>query len=279
MSRGVPRRGNHRKGWVASVLLGGLVGLYVVYGGTLFAVQRSLVFPGKVNPRSPDSLTRWIETPDATVEMRWFPAPADSQGWTGMFFHGNAEVVDDWPLSVEQWNRRGVSVLLVEYPGYGNSRGKGPSQERIRQVAEAAYDWVVTQPEVQSNRVFAAGRSLGGGVACDLSTTRPLAGLFLQSTFASVRRTGSRRYKVPGFLVRDPFDNLSALAAFQGPVLAMHGTQDGTIDFGDLDQIRAAQPRMRAVVFQGHGHSTLPGPDTTLYWSEIDSFLVRIRDR
>lgn len=276
--QGVARRGGVLP-VVAGVALGVAAGLYGTYSAVLYTRQRAILFPAKPNPRAPDSLTRWLETPRAKVEIRWFPAEGDSSGTAALFFHGNKEIVDHWPLSVSAWTRRGVGVLLVEYPGYGNSSGAGPTQETIREASEAAWDWLVGQPGVDPRRTFAAGRSLGGGVACDLARTRPVAGLFLQSTFASVRGTATARYKVPGFLVRDPFDNAEVLRGFEGPILAMHGTEDRTIPFENLDQLRRAAPGGRYVVFPGHGHSTLPGPDSTLYWSVIDSFLAQVRAR
>jgi len=275
------RRGGARRGSLvlvaAGVAVGVAAGLYGTYSALLFTKQRGILFPAKLNPRRPDSLTRWIETPEAKVEARWFPAEGDTTGTAALFFHGNKEVVDHWPLSIAAWNRRGVGVLLVEYPGYGNSTGAGPTQETIRHATEAAWDWLVAQPGVKARRVFAAGRSLGGGVACDLATTRPVAGLFLQSTFASVRAAATARYKVPGFLVRDPFDNAAVLRGFRGPILAMQGTNDRTIPFENLGKLREAAPRGRYVVFPDHGHSTIPGPDTVLYWTAVDSFLAEVR--
>ncbi len=277
------RRVRWRRGSLAliavGVVTGVAAGLYGTYSFLLYTKQRGILFPAKLNPRRPDSLTRWIETPQARVETRWFPAQGDTTGMAAVFFHGNKEVVDHWPLSVAAWNRRGVGVLLVEYPGYGNSTGAGPTQKTIREASVAAWDWLVAQPGVNPRRVFAAGRSLGGGVACDLATFRPVAGLFLQSTFASVRATAMARYKVPGFLVRDPFDNVAVVRNFPGPILAMQGTNDRTIPFENLGKLQEAAPGGRYVVFPNHGHSTIPGPDTLLYWSAIDSFLTQVRAR
>lgn len=250
--------------------------LYLAYCTSLALVQRSIIFEAQPARDSLPAQPIWIEADGAKVELRWYPSQ-DTSGIAGIFFHGNKEIVNDWPLTIADWNRHGVSVLLMEFPGYGHSIGKGSSQDRLRAVSAAAYDWLAKQDGVRKERIFAAGRSLGGGIACDLSTVRPLGGLFLQSTFRSIRDRGVKVYKVPGFIVRDPFENVEALRAYKGPVLAMHGTADAKIPFDDLAELEKAAPHMRKVVFQGHRHSDIPGADTALYWGAIDSFLVDLR--
>ena len=251
--------------------------LYATYGLTLSVMQRSIIFEAQPPRAALAANPVWIEADGARVELRWYPAQ-DSSGIAGIFFHGNAEVVEDWPLSVADWNRRGVSVLLMEFPGYGHSTGKSCSQARLRAVSAAAYDWLARQPGVKRERIFAAGRSLGGGVASDLSTVRPVGGLLLQSTIRSIRDRGVKLYKVPGFLVRDPFDNVGALARYDGPVLAMHGTADAKVPFEDLSALEVAAPQMRKIVFPGYHHSDIPGRDTALYWNAVEGFLSDLRN-
>ena len=263
-----------RKLLVASVATPML--LYAAYCTTLALVQRSIVFEAQPPRDSLPASPIWIEADGARVELRWHPS-SDTSGIAGLFLHGNKELIHEWPLSVEDWNRRGVSVLQMEFPGYGHSTGKGSSQERLRAVSAAAYDWLALQPNVRPERIFAAGRSLGGGIACDLALVRPVGGLFLQSTFRSIRDRGVRLYKVPGFMILDPFDNMAALRTYKGPVLAMHGTADTKVPFEDLAALQEAAPHMRKVVFPGYRHSDIPGKDTLLYWSGIDSFLNEVR--
>lgn len=250
--------------------------LYTAYCATLASVQGSIIFEAQPPRDSLPAHPIWIEAEGARVELRWYPA-GDSSGTAALFFHGNKEIVNDWPLSIAEWNRRGVGVLLMEFPGYGHSTGKKSSQNRIRALSAVAYDWLANQPGIRKERIFAAGRSLGGGVACDLATVRPVGGLFLQSTFRSIRDRGVRIYKVPGFVVLNPFDNVEALRTYRGPILAMHGTEDAKVPFEDLAEIRQAAPQTQAVVFPGRHHSDIPGDDSALYWSSIESFLERVR--
>jgi hypothetical protein len=61
-----------------------------------------------------------------------------------------------------------------------------------------------------------------------LASQRPLAAVLLQSAFASTDRFAHDRF-LPGFLVRDRWDNVAALCSHAGPVFASHGRHDEVI--------------------------------------------------
>jgi hypothetical protein len=178
-----------------------------------------------------------------------------------VYAHGNGELIDHWLHEFEALRARGISVLLVEYPGYGRSSGI-PSERSITGAFTAAYDWAAAQPHVDARRIIGHGRSLGGGAICALARERALAALVLESTFTSIREQ-VRRYGVPGFLVRDPFDNLARVREFEGPVLVLHGERDTSIP---VDQGRALHGAARASELHvlACGHNDCPRPWPTL---------------
>jgi hypothetical protein len=171
----------------------------------------------------------------------------------------------------------GASILLVEYPGYGRSEGE-PSERSIRETMLAAYDWLGARPEVDARRVVGFGRSLGAGAVCTLVGHRPLAALVLQSGFTSVRAFARERW-LPGFLVRDPFDNAAALARHDGPALILHGTRDDVIPYAHGRELARAARRGKFISY-ACAHNDCP-PDLAAMWSEIGAFLGehRVLDR
>jgi hypothetical protein len=144
-----------------------------------------------------------------------------------IFGHGNGELIDYWPDEFAEPRRWGVAVLLVEFPGYGRSAGT-PSQRSVQQAFLAAYDWAARQEDIDADRIIGYGRSLGGGAVGLLSRERRLAAIVFESTFTSTRPF-ARGFGAPGFLVRDPFDNVAAVRAFQGAILIIHGEDDRII--------------------------------------------------
>jgi fermentation-respiration switch protein FrsA (DUF1100 family) len=251
----------------------------LAFAGALFAFAcfagRRVLFPAPPLPREGEwpigeTVQRvWLETPSARSEALLLAAePRGGEPAPLLLYaHGNGELIDYWAGEFEPLRAAGVSVLLVEYPGYGRSSGS-PSQASIAQSMVAAFDWAVAQPGVDRARVAGYGRSLGGGAVCALARERALAALVLESTFTSVTALAAELFHLPGFLVRDPFDNLAAVGAFPGPVLVLHGERDEMIPFEHARRLHAANPRARLHGLPcGHNDCARP-------WPLIQDFLI-----
>ena len=118
--------------------IAGAVLIYAAYCVLLFFVQRQVIFPRYMipTPPPPDFKTLriepwWLETSFGKVEA-WYlpPAAAEKPAPAVIFAHGNGELIDYWPPALEPYTQRGVSVLMVEYRGYGRSAGS-PSEKMI----------------------------------------------------------------------------------------------------------------------------------------------------
>ena len=216
------------------------------YFALIFVLQRRMAFPGTLrdSPRPTASAPRgvtqvWLESSFGRVEAWFFSAGGDVHRPTIIFAHGNGELIEDWQSDMERLTAAGPNALLVEFPGYGHSRGK-PSRSSLRETFTLAFDWLVARDDVDADRIIAHGRSLGGGVAGDLALNRPIGALVLQSTFSSAKRFARENF-VPGFLVRDRFDNRRAVSDFSGPVLLMHGIRDDVIPYAHAEALAAAR--------------------------------------
>ena len=204
--------------------------------------------------------------------MWYIPPPeasAKKPAGAVIFAHGNAELIDYWPTLLQPYRDMNLAVLLVEYRGYGRSAGS-PTQQGIVADFVQGYDWLAAREQIDADRIVGHGRSLGAGVVCALSRERPLAALVLQSGFASAGAMAWRAAH-PGFLMRDPYDNLAALRAFDGPVLIMHGRHDRIVPPRHADRLHAASPNSRLVYFNS-GHNDFP-ITSTKYWDAVGAFL------
>jgi fermentation-respiration switch protein FrsA (DUF1100 family) len=250
---------------------------WVAWAAFVFLAQRGMLYPGAgrdapAGPPPIPGLERLrLDIPGARVESWLLPAeptPGDA-GPALVHFHGNGELIDDWPHLVDGLRRRGWAVLLVEFPGYGRSSGK-PTERSITEAALAAFDALAARPDVDPARIVAYGRSLGAGAACRLATRRPVAALALTSPFTSVRAF-ARGYLVPGFLTLDPFDNVAAVAAYDGPVLVSHGRFDDVIPYRHGVAVAAAARRGRLVTMEC-AHNDCP-PDMEAHWADVAALL------
>ena len=252
--------------------------LYLTYCVLLFLLQRQMMFPRYMIDVPPyndhvSGIERiWINTNFKKVES-WFMTPNSGQSKKPspvvIFAHGNGEIIDFWPNELKKFNHLGIGILLVEYPGYGRSKGV-PSQKSITETFTKAYDILVERKDVDPSKIILFGRSLGGGAACALAAERPSAALILMSTFTSARSFASK-YLAPSFLVRDPFDNLAVVGAYPKPVLVIHGKYDEIIPFSHGNALYQAAPQGKLITYDS-GHNDCP-PRWDIFWRDIELFL------
>jgi pimeloyl-ACP methyl ester carboxylesterase len=149
---------------------------------------------------------------------------------TIIFFYGNAMCLSDAIGFAHGWQKIGANVLVIEYPGYGMSSGK-PGEKPFYAAADAAYDYLLTRPDIDKNKIISAGLSIGCGVAVDLASRKPVAGLALFAPFTSLDDIA--RITLPWFptrlLLRHHFNNLKKIADLDMPILIAHGTYDTII--------------------------------------------------
>lgn len=249
----------------------------LVYAGYLllvFSVQRSIVFPGaRAGSAAPDAAPPagaerfWLHVSFGRVEALLLDAGPSTP--VALFAHGNGERIEDWTVPMELVRAGGVSVLLVEYPGYGRSDGR-PSRDAIGEVFQTAYDHV-SEGRPPDIPIVAIGRSLGGGAVADLALRRPLDALVLMSTLSSATGVAWRSFLVPPWLIRDRFDVRSAVAVYEGPVLLMHGTRDEVLPFANATRIASARPGLEVVPMAcGHNDCLWVWPETV---EEVLKFL------
>lgn len=244
------------------------------WAALLYASQRGLVFPGaqlRAPPGTdPTGAERITVHPDGgRLDAFLLRAAGQARAPAILFAHGNAEFAVQNIRAFAPWRDAGLHVLLVEYPGYDGAPG-APSQASIDARWLAAFDWLAAQPFVDPARIVGFGRSLGSGPTAALAARRPLAAVVLQSAYADTRWFAHDRL-LPGFLVRDRWDNLSALRAYGGPVFAAHGRHDRVVPPRHAEAL-ATLPNVRMAWFDC-GHNDCPWFDAA-YRAQVLGFLA-----
>ena len=107
----------------------------------------------------------------------WF-LPNPNQHKTALLFYGNGGNMSYF-LEVADWlYKNQLSVLMVDYPGFGNSEGS-PSITGLYEASIAAYNYLIEQRFMRVTEIIALGYSMGGAVATNLAANRAIRGLIL----------------------------------------------------------------------------------------------------
>ena len=75
-----------------------------------------------------------------------------------LFFHGNAGNMGDRLMSLETFHALGLSVLMIDYRGYGLSTGR-PTEKGTELDALAAWNYLTAELAVPPQRIIVFGRS------------------------------------------------------------------------------------------------------------------------
>lgn len=224
--------------------------IYPLYGGVMYAKQQAILFPAaSSSERHALSVelpagARLVELPASfgTARAVYWPAPGRAGTDPAvLYLHGNFERIENSFAAMPPLVRAGVSVLQLEYPGYGGADGE-PSYAQLNEAANLAYDWLAHEPGVDPQRIVVMGYSIGGGVAGELARRRKPSALILLSTYTSLEDI-AHRYLLPGFLLRYPYDTLARVREFPGPVYVEHGRRDRIIPFALGQRLGAASKR------------------------------------
>jgi len=164
--------------------------------------------------------------------------------YTVLLSHGNGGNMGYRTDTVSLLLDAGLSVLIYDYRGYGNSEGL-PHITGICQDGLAAYSYLNQTCGIADDHIILYGESLGCSVTTNISTQKKCAGMILQSGFVSLYRIATEFFPVlriyPGKLLSDPtMDNLSIVKLPHPPLLIMHGHLDQTVPFSHAKAIFSA---------------------------------------
>jgi uncharacterized protein len=181
----------------------------------------------------------------------WF-IPATESRSTVLFFHGNAGNIGHRLEKLKILHELGVSVLILDYRGYGKSQGK-PSEAGLYADAQAAYDYLLTVRNIPAKNIVLFGESLGGAVAVELAARVPVAAIITEMTFSTIRDVGRHYYPfVPAWLLADRFNSLVKIGRVKVPKLFIVSKVDEVIPYALEEKLfkQAIEPK-RLVVLNG----------------------------
>jgi fermentation-respiration switch protein FrsA (DUF1100 family) len=244
-----------------------VVTIVAVVLGAVFALQRKLIYLPSGGPVPsaagipPGGRDITVTTADGLRLSAWY-FPADAARATVLFAPGNAGDRSLRAPLARALHARGLSVLLLDYRGYGGNPGE-PTETGLAQDVRAAREFLVR--EASGKPLLYFGESLGSAVVAELATEYPPAGLVLRSPFVDLASVGRRRYPfLPvRWLLLDRFPTADNVSRISVPVTVVYGGADSIVPPGQSRAVASAAGG-RAVEVPGADHNDpafLDGPD------------------
>ncbi len=235
-----------RRPWL---VIGGLVTLaYVVLCALVGLNQRSLLyFPSHSTASTP--LRPWIVGGELIGYSRTVAQP--KAVW--LMTHGNGGQADGRAYVLPRMSRAD-SLYVLEYPGYGLRAGN-PSKDSMNAAALAAYQTL--RREFPGTPLCVLGESIGSGPASYLgSVLAPPDKIILVVPFDTLANVASHHmpFLPVRLLLRNNWDNISALKTYTGPIEIYGAINDQVIDFKHAKNLAAQLKNATLITLEG-GHN------------------------
>ena len=214
-----------------------------------------------------------IETTDGVTLHGWFITGRSSQ--VLLFFHGNAGNISHRLDSIRLFQDLGLSVLIIDYRGYGQSEGR-TTERGIYRDADAAWRYLIEDRGIVASDIVIFGRSLGASVASRLAAQQQPLALIVESSFTSVPDIAQHLYPwLPArWLSRLSHATRDYVRDVRCPVLVVHSRDDEIIPFhhGEAIFASANEPRTLLAIRGTHNDAFLQ--DERAYIGGLRTFLT-----
>jgi pimeloyl-ACP methyl ester carboxylesterase len=232
----------------------------------LWLLQRRLIyFPDRAAPPPagdvlPGARDVTLETSDGLRLAVWLVPPtrgAPDRRTAVLVAPGNAGNRHGRAPLAAALADRGLTVLLVDYRGYGGNPGS-PTEEGLARDVRAARAYLIDNAGFPAGRLLYYGESLGAAVATALAADHPPAGLVLRSPFTDLPAVGQEHYRLlpVRLLARDRYPVADLIARVTAPTVVVYGTADSIVPPAQSRAVaeRAAGP-VRLVAVPGADHN------------------------
>ncbi len=252
--------------------------LFLVY--VRFLENSSVFFPTRVIQATPHQIGLvyediFFKTSDHLTLHGWMVTHPKARG-TLLFLHGNAGNISDRLEKISLFHEFDLNVFIFDYRGYGKSEGK-PSEGGLYRDTSAAYDLLTKREQVFPEKIIAYGASLGGVLAIDLASQKPLAGLILDSTFSTAADMAKSMFPgIPVFVLRTKMDSLKKVKHVVVPKLFIHSPEDEVVPIQLGKKLFAAAGNPKEFLEISGTHNEGYRNSQPLFAEKIKSFIDKV---
>lgn len=218
-----------------------------------------------------------LTTHDA-IRLTGWRTDIPPEGPVFLYFCGNAGNLSDRREMMMSGADAELAIVAFNYRGTGESQGRA-TEAGVYGDAEQIHDYVVKSLSVDPQRIVLWGHSIGGAVAVELASRRPVAGVVLEGTFRSGLVMAKRMlpFLPVAWFMTYKFDNEARIGRLQSPVLLIHGSQDFTIPATDSESLfDLAKGEKELWIVEGADHNNIYEVASDSFFSRLSHFGQRV---
>jgi uncharacterized protein len=193
---------------------------------------------------------------------------AGDQSPAVLICHGIGELVEYWCGVQDLLKTMGVSSLVFNYSGYGDSSG-GVSTANCEEDAVSAYGELVARGH---SSIVLLGFSLGSAVSSAVASRLAVGGLVLCEGFSSLRDAGTA-IGFPRWMtlaVPDSWQTVRRVSELEIPVLVVHSDRDDLFPVAMARRVaEACGSRGTLIVVSGFSHNAPIFAPKAIYWRPV----------
>ena len=217
---------------------------------------------------------------DGITLSAWIvPAAAPSSDAWLLICHGNLGNIGyaQRPEFYASMRNLGVNLFAFDYLGYGESSGT-PDERGLYADATASYEYLTRTLRVPPARLILFGHSLGSGVAIELASRVPAAGLIVEGAYTSVADRGQELYPfLPiTLMATQRFPSLDRIPSIDMPTLFLHSPEDAVVPYAHGRRLFEAARALKRFVDVRGGHEDAFRIDKPVYYGAFAEFLREV---
>lgn len=187
-----------------------------------------------------------------------------------LYFGGNAEEVS-LLADYKKYFLNSVMVM-VNYRSFGLSQGTISEKTMFTDALEA-YDKLITNPEIDANKIIVIGRSIGTGVATYLSSQRKTNATVLITPYENMIDVAFEKYPfVPiSLLIKHRFESDTYAPSITSPMLALISSNDQVIPKHHAYKLKEAWKGKTDALEVNEDHNSIMHNEEV--WKKIEGFV------
>lgn len=237
--------------------------LYVMVGLALYALQEKILFRPSVLAQNYEyqfehEYEELFLKPEKDASINAIHFKVKQPKGVILYFHGNSDNLQRWGKIAEYFVKLNYDVFVMDYRTYGKSVGQ-LSEQALYSDAQFCYDYL--KEHYDENNIIVFGRSLGSGIATQLTSKNKPKQLILETPYYSIADVAKHKFPLfpIGRMLKYQLPSYQYIQKVTCPIFIFHGTKDYVVPYKSGKKLFEISPKNKTQFFtiDGGGHKNL----------------------